>query len=68
MTPVILQAQAQCTNPSDTQEVWGKLARMADDEVPPLLAATPEGLKYQSDGKSEHLTKDALRKRLKRQM
>ena len=63
--PAIEKAQAACQDPKDTADVWGQLGRLAESEVPPLLAVTKTGIKWMRDGeKVAILTRDALDKRL----
>lgn len=66
LQPVIEQVQAKCKNPFDTAEVWSHLEKLADDEVGPLLASTPEGIKYKENGKNKTLKRNSLRDRLGR--
>lgn len=57
-------ARAQGRNPQDTAAVWGILTRMADEEESPMLADTPQGIKWKRGGKDAFLTRGALHKRL----
>lgn len=66
LDPVIEMAQQQCADPQDTAQVWARLEVLAEGEHPPLLAATPDGLKYKCGGNTAYLKRDALDKRLKR--
>ena len=62
----IKAVQKRCTDPNNTAQVWTKLEALADDEAPPFLAATEDGLKYRKNGGDAYLTQNALRQRLKR--
>jgi len=66
LDPVIEKALAKCSDPRDTAAVFVILSEFAVNGVPPLLDATPEGIRYTRDGKDAILTRDALNKRLKR--
>lgn len=68
LTPIIEQAQAGCKNPYDTPEVWNALATLATQKVYPLFGLAQEGIQYKDhEDEADILSKDALRKRLKRQ-
>ena len=65
LDPAIEHAQSKCKDPKDTAEVWAQLQVLAQTEHPPLLAVTPDGLKYTRHGnKAAHFTRNALDKRL----
>jgi hypothetical protein len=66
LVPVIESAQSKCTNPKDTSAVWAQLVVLAQNETPPLLAATQGGLKYTKEGVDAYFKRDALAKRLNR--
>jgi hypothetical protein len=66
LTPVIEHAQSQCRNPKDTAEVWACLLVLAEHKSAPLIGATEDGLQYFKHGTVEHLSRDALSKRLAR--
>jgi hypothetical protein len=68
LDPAIELAQRECKDPSDTAEVWARLQVLAQSEHPPLLAVTPQGLKYTKDGSTPaYFTRNALDKRLHRE-
>ena len=50
LDPVIEYAQNKCKDPFDCAEVWSIFERLADEEYGPLLASTPEGIKYKKNG------------------
>lgn len=64
LDPVIELAQSQCRDPKDTAQVWAQLAVLAQEEQAPLLAATPQGLKYTKKGEAAYFQRGALHKRL----
>jgi hypothetical protein len=64
ITPAIELAQSKCKDPSDTAEVWPQMQVLAQDEHPPFLASTPQGLKYHRNGNDCYFTREALDKRL----
>ena len=66
--PAIRNAQAQCTDPLDAAEVYGRLEALADggESHPPLLESTPNGIKWNKSGRDAYLTRNALSKRLQR--
>lgn len=65
LAPVIERAQSMCDgDKTDTAKVWAQLEVLADNEVPPLLAATDKGIKYSHKSKNKYFTRDALDKRL----
>ena len=66
LDPVIERALAACSDSRDTAAVFVMISEFAVNGVPPLLDATPEGIRYTRDGKDTILTRDALNKRLKR--
>jgi hypothetical protein len=60
-------AKARAADPTDTASVWSELLRLARDTHPPLMEVVEGAIKYtNSDGDIKFLTKDALRKRLRR--
>lgn len=68
LTPIIKRAQGGCNDPRDTAEVWNELAKLAAHRIYPLYGVEQEGIQYK-DHQDEPavFTKNALRKRLKRQ-
>jgi hypothetical protein len=67
--PAIRRAQAQCTDPWDGAEVFGRLQALADatEPHPPLVESTRNGISWTNEkGKVNSLTRDALSKRLQR--
>ncbi len=66
LTPVIEQAQRQCSDPQDTAAVWAALLVLAEMKTAPLIGATEDGLQYLKNGTAASLNRDALRKRLGR--
>lgn len=62
--PVIEVAQSKCKNPQDTAEVWAQMQVLANDEQPPFLASTANGLKYHKGDKDCYFKRGALDKRL----
>jgi hypothetical protein len=62
--PVIELAKQKCSDPDSTAEVWAQMEVLAQDERPPFLASTKDGLKYHKKGANEYFTRDALDKRL----
>ena len=48
----------------DTAQVLAHLQVLAQEEHPPLLASTADGIKYTKKGDAAYLTRDALDKRL----
>lgn len=64
LVPVIELAQGKCSDPKDTAEVFARLQVLAQEEHPPLLAATQGGLKYMRNGKAAYFTREALDRRL----
>ena len=64
LVPVIELAQGKCVDPKDTAQVFAQMQVLAQEEHPPLLAATVNGLKYTKNGTAGYLTRDALNKRL----
>ena len=68
ITTVIELAQSNCRDPKDTAEVWARMAVFAQAEQEPFLASTEDGLKYHSHGKDKYFTRDALHKRLHREL
>ncbi len=74
LTAIINKARAQAADPNDTSSVFAVLVQMATNpkENAPLLgfsADKDEGIKYQDQASGDtikYLTKDALRRRIKR--
>ena len=66
LTPVIEQAQKQCTDPSDTAAVWAALLVLAEKKTAPLIGATEEGLQYLKGGTAEIFKRKSLGQRLAR--
>jgi hypothetical protein len=66
LTPVIEQAQQQCSNPWDTAEVWAVLSAMAEKRVPPLLGAIEDGIQWRKDGDVEIFSRKSLAERIRR--
>jgi hypothetical protein len=66
LTPVIEQAQRQCTDPLDTAAVWAVLLVLAEKKTPPLIGATEDGLQYLKGGTAEIFKRSSLGKRLTR--
>lgn len=62
----IADAQARCKDPNNYHEVFAHLEALANNEAPPLLASTPDGLKYTIEGKPKYFSKEALRRKLER--
>lgn len=62
--PVIKLAQAECSDPKDTNQVWPRMQVLAQNEHPPFLASMPQGLKYHKAGTAAYFTRNALDKRL----
>ena len=69
LSPLINQAIEDCGENTEWASVWNKLVSYSKDPREPLVGLTDSGLKYETQ-QGEHgfafLTKDALRKRLKR--
>lgn len=63
---VIAAAQSRCNDQASFLQVFAQLEVMASNEEPPLLMATPDGLKYLDNGVTKFYRRDALRKKLKR--
>ncbi len=69
LSAVIAQAQERAADSTDTAGAWLALMQMAEAKVPPLIGIGrgEREIKYTgSDGDTKFLTKDALRKRLRR--
>jgi hypothetical protein len=67
LSAVTNMARARAADPSDTSSVWQALMSLAQDKVPPLIGFSDGEVKYtSSDGDIKALSKDALRKRLRR--
>lgn len=66
LTPLVEFAQTACRNPWDAAEVWNHLSEMAQKKTPPLLGQTEDGIQYIKDTETVYLSRDALKKRLKR--
>lgn len=66
LTPVIEQAQMQCSNPKDTAEVWATLLILAENKHPPLIGATEDGLQYLKGGEAAIFKRKSLGQRLSR--
>ena len=64
LSPVIKLAQSKAADAHDTSAVWAQIQALADEEHPPLLASTKEGVKYKLNGETRYFTRDALYKRL----
>lgn len=68
LTSVIELAQSQCKNPQYASEVWAKLLVLAEKKEPPFIGTAEEGLKYYKGASVAFLSRDALGKRLRRQL
>lgn len=66
MSPVIEEAQRRCGKPYDTAAVWAELLVMAEAKVSPMRGCTEDGIQFLKDGQAATLTRESLRKRLKR--
>lgn len=59
-------AADECNDPWNTALIFTILRNWANEEFPPFLAATDEGLKYQDGTKTNFLTQNQLKQRLGR--
>lgn len=65
--PAIEAAQAKCSNPLDTAEVWQQLLNMALEEAMPVLLGFDKekgAIEWSGKRRVERTTRDALHKRL----
>ena len=59
-------AADECKDPWNTALIYAILMTWANEEFPPFLAATDEGLKYQDGNEVKFLTDNHLKQRLSR--
>jgi hypothetical protein len=67
LSAVVDLAKVRAADPTDTASVWPELLRLAGEKRPPLMEVVEGSIKYtKSSGVISFYTKDALRKKLRR--